>query len=334
MSRRDHGAGRVARIRVVGRSRSRDVVAIGWTRQAWYRWRCPSRARRATGRWLASGMPATDFGAPPRPTSGDPGPRDPRLFRRSRRVRRVSARARSRSRVVRAGVRAPQVLARSRAGDHLPASAITTPAALRDILSRRVRAVPPRVPSGRLPPRGARRTLPLLRAHPHARRIGHRAPPRLSPVRRHPHPPTAGSSAFATIFTPTIDPASPLLRSIDAGRLPRGLLDGVPGAISRAPRSSKCATIADATRASGKPRRERTSPSSTQPRRPSPWMPTRSPRSSTRWRPSRAKGTTGERPRIARRRQTRPPTRRRGRVSSGDDRAAVPGPRPGGGDGA
>ena len=134
------------------------------TRQAWYRWRCPSRARRATGRWLASGMPRR-ISAPRLVRHREIRVRaTPRLFRRSRRVRRVSARARSRSRVVRAGVRAPHLLA-SRAGDHPPRLRDHHPRGTRDILSRRVRADPRGFHLDAFPPE-ALAGFPLLRAHP------------------------------------------------------------------------------------------------------------------------------------------------------------------------
>ena len=297
VSRRDRGAGRVARI---SRRRAIAVPRRGgdWlTRQACYRWRCPSRARRATGRWLASGMPRRI--SAPRPTSGDPVRATPGLPSLAPsptclRPRAIPLPRRSR------GVSAPP--SRLARVTTLPASAITTPAALRDILSRRVRADPRGFHLDAFP-RGARR-LSSPSCSPSCRPVRHlqapatfSGPPAPPPYRRalervrdHLHPYDRSSVS--------------LLRSIDAGRL-RGLRGGVPLAYVEGAALVEVRDYRGRDAGVGKAT-PRAYVAVLRNPRPSPWMPTRSPRSSTRWRPSRAKGTTGERIAIARRRQARP----------------------------
>ena len=175
------------------------------------------------------GDAATDFGAPPRPTSGDPGPRDPPGSSVARAESDVSPPARDPAPASFARESERPTSSRLARVTTLPASAITTPAALRDILSRRVRADPPRgfhldaFPPEALAGLSLSFVLTLMPdgfaiSHPRdfLRSAGTPPPYRraLERVRDHLHPYDRSSVS--------------LLRSIDAGRLPRGLLDGVP----------------------------------------------------------------------------------------------------------
>ena len=173
------------------------------------------------------GDAATDLGAPRRPTSEDAGPRDAPGSSGARAASDVSPLVRDPAPASFALESEPPPSSRVTT---LPASAITTPAALRDILSRRVRADPPRGFRPDVFPPEALAGLPLsfvLTLMPDGFAIS--KPPANSSAPLAPPPPYRRALEHTRGGLHPYDRSSvSLFRSIDAGRLPRGLLDGVP----------------------------------------------------------------------------------------------------------
>ena len=292
---------------------------------------------RATsdGPMAGVGDAATDFGAPPRPTSGDPGPRDPGSSV-ARAESDVSPPARDPAPASFARESERPTSSRLARVTTLPASAITTPAALRDILSRRVRADPRGFHLDAFPPE-ALAGLPLsfvLTLMPDGFAISKprdflRSAGTPTPLPPRPRARSRPSSPLRSIqrLPPPFD-----RRGATSPRTPR----------RRAPRVRRGRRARRSARLSRTRRGRRESHAESVRRRPPPNLGDHRRGCRRDRRAARRDGARhGRRVRrrranrgIARRRQTRPSTRRRGRVSSGDDRAAVPGPRPGGGDGA
>ena len=189
----------------------------------------PVSVARATsdGPMAGVGDAATDLGAPRRPTSEDAGPRDAPGSSGARAASDVSPPARDPAPASFARESEPPPSSRVTT---LPASAITTPAALRDILSRRVRADPPRGFRPDVFPPEALAGLPLsfvLTLMPDGFAIS--KPPANSSAPLAPPPPYRRALEHTRGGLHPYDRSSvSLFRSIDAGRLPRGLLDGIP----------------------------------------------------------------------------------------------------------